>query len=123
MGAGLVYRERGVLRLGALTGPAERVTRFGFRAPGCAEVACEDGRPFHDLDHSHGRWSVAHRCRDELYRGGFEIEGRDRWTAVWHVSGPRKDLWYWPGADLFCSPPPANVLRRRRLRDGATKMA
>ena len=72
-------------------GPAERVTRFGFRAPGRAEVACEDGRPFHDLDHSHGRWSVALACRDELYRGGFEIEGRDRWTAVWQVLGPRKD--------------------------------
>ncbi len=127
MGAGLVYRERGVLRLGALTGPAERVYRFGFPAPGRAEVACEDGRPFHDLDHSHGRWSVAHRCRDELYRGGFEIEGRDRWTAVWHVSGPRKDQGLRarydragsPGADLFCSPPPANVLRRRGLWDGA----
>ena len=91
-GAGLVYRERGVLRLGAFTGPAERVYRYRFPAPGRAEVAFEDGRPFHDLDLSHGRWSVAHRCRDDLYRGSFEVEGRDRWTAVWRVLGPRKDL-------------------------------
>ena len=90
-GAGLVYRERGVLRLGAFTGPAERVTRYGFPAPARAEVAFEDGRPFHDLDLSHGRWSVAHRCRDDLYHGSFEVEGRDRWTAVWRVLGPRKD--------------------------------
>ncbi len=79
------------LVLGAFTGPAERVYRDGFPAPGRAEVAFEDGRPFHDLDLSHGRWSVAHRCRDDLYRGSFEIEGRDRWTVVWRVSGPRKD--------------------------------
>ncbi len=93
--AGLVCRERGVLRLGAFTGPAERVTRYRFpapgRAPARAEVTFEDGRPFHDLDLSHGRWSVVHRCRDDLYRGSFEVEGRDRWTAVWRVSGPRKD--------------------------------
>ncbi len=98
-GEGLVYRERGVLRLGACTGPAERVYRYGFPAPACApgraparaEVAFQDGRPFHDLDLSHGRWSVVHRCRDDLYRGSFEIEDRDRWTALWRVSGPRKD--------------------------------
>ncbi len=130
-GAGLVYRERGVLRLGAFTGPTERVYRYGFPAPGRAEVAFEDGHPFHDLDLSHGRWSVAHRCRDDLYRGSFEVAGRDRWTVVWHVSGPRKDQVLCGrydradslGADLFCSPSPANVLRGRGLRDGAIKMA
>ncbi len=90
-GAGLVYREHGVLRLGGFTGPAERVYRYRFPGPGRAEVAFEDGRPFHDLDLSHGRWSVVHRCRDDLYRGSFEVEGRDRWTAVWRVLGPRKD--------------------------------
>ncbi len=80
-----------MLRLGAFTGPTERVYRYGFPGPGRAEVAFEDGHRFHDLDLSHGRWSVAHSCRDDLYRGSFEVEGRDRWTAVWHVSGPRKD--------------------------------
>ncbi len=94
-GAGLVCRERGVLRLGAFTGPAERVYRYRFpapgRYPGRAEVAFQDGRPFHDLDLSHGRWSVAHSCRDDLYRGSFEVEGRDRWTVVWRVLGLRKD--------------------------------
>ncbi len=90
-GAGLVYRERGVLRLGAFTGPAERVYCYRVPAPGRAEVAFADGHPFHDLDLSHGRWSVVHRCRDDLYRGSFEVEDRDRWTAVWRVSGPRKD--------------------------------
>ena len=54
------------MRLGAFTGPAERVYRYGFPAPGRAEVAFEDGRRFHDLDLSHGRWSVAHSCRDDL---------------------------------------------------------
>lgn len=29
-----------------------------------------------------------------LCRGRFEVEGRDRWTVVSRVSGPRKDLWY-----------------------------
>ncbi len=89
--AGLVYRERGVLCLGAFTGPAERVYRYGFPAPGRAEVAFEDGRVFHDLDLSHGRWSVAHSCRDDLYRGLFRLAAPGAWEAVWLVTGPRKD--------------------------------
>ena len=88
---GLVYRERGVLRLGAFTGPAERVYHYSFPAPGRADVAFGDGRPFHTLDLSYGRWTVAHRCRDDLFRGSFEVEGRDYWTVVWRVSGPCKD--------------------------------
>ncbi len=90
-GQGLVYRGRLVLLFGAFTGLAERIYRYSFPVPGRAEVSFEDGRPFHTLDLSHGRWSVAHCCCDDLYRGSFEIEGRDYWTMVWRVSGPFKD--------------------------------
>ncbi len=90
-GQGLVYRGRLVLLFGAFTGLAERIYRYSFPVPGRAEISFEDGRPFHTLDLSHGRWSVAHCCCDDLYRGSFEIEGRDYWTMVWRVSGPFKD--------------------------------
>ncbi len=90
-GKGLVYWERGLLRLGAYEGAVTRVYRYRFTTPGRAEVAFEDGRPFHALDLSDGRCSVQHRCRDDLYRGAFEVEGQDLWTVFWRVSGPRKD--------------------------------
>jgi hypothetical protein len=88
---GLVYRERGVLRLGAYEGAVTRRYRYAFPAPGWAEVAFEDGRPFYTLDLSDGRCTVQHRCRDDLYRGAFEVEGQDLWTVVWRVWGPGKD--------------------------------
>ncbi len=53
--------------------------------------ALDDGGPFHELDLSGGRCAVEHRCRDDLYRGAFEVKGQDLWTVVWRVSGPRKD--------------------------------
>ncbi len=90
-GAGLVYRERGMLRLGAFTGPAERVYRYGFARPQRAEVAFEDGSLFHSLELSEAGWRVEHRCRNDLYRGLFRLAAPGAWEAVWLVTGPRKD--------------------------------
>lgn len=90
-GAGLVYRESGLLRLGGYEGRTARVYRYAFAAPGRAEVTFEDGKPFHVLDLTGGAWSAIHRCRDDLYRGAFRATAPDAWEAVWQVTGPRKD--------------------------------
>ncbi len=90
-GEGLVYREHGLLRLGAFEGPAERVYRYGFSRPQRAEVAFEDGSLFHSLELSEAGWRVEHRCRNDLYRGLFRLAAPGAWEAVWLVTGPRKD--------------------------------
>jgi hypothetical protein len=87
----LVYRERGVLRLGDYQGRAARVYRYTFPAPGRAEVVFQDGASFHVLDFTGGAWSAVHRCRDDLYRGAFRALAPDAWDAIWRVTGPRKD--------------------------------
>lgn len=90
-GTQLIYRERGVLRIGAYRGRAERVYNYAFPAPWRAEVAFDDGAPFHDLDLTDGTWSAVHRCREDFYQGRFRVLAPDAWEAVWRVAGPRKD--------------------------------
>ncbi len=90
-GARLIYRERGVLRIGAYRGRAERDYRYAFPTPGRAEVAFDDGAPFHDLDLTAGTWNADHRCREDRYQGRFRVLAPDAWQAVWRVVGPRKD--------------------------------
>jgi hypothetical protein len=86
----LRYEERGTLRLGAHRGPAFR--RLLYRVDGArAEVAFEDGRPFHDLDLRTGRTTADHPCGDDHYRGRFEVVDASTWTHEWVVEGPHKD--------------------------------
>jgi hypothetical protein len=89
---GLRYRERGVLRLNGYEGEAGRDYVYAFPIAAVAEVYFDDGRFFHALDLSGGAWSVEHRCGDDLYRGDFAVDGKDRWRVVWRVDGPRKAL-------------------------------
>ncbi|HSR71148.1 MAG TPA: DUF6314 family protein [Kiloniellales bacterium] len=88
----LDWREIGRLRFGAHEGPGEQRYRLDFAAPHCARVRYADGRIFHDLDLSTGSWTVEHACGPDLYRGRFAVSAADRWTLVWRVTGPRKDL-------------------------------
>ncbi|MFM9595514.1 DUF6314 family protein [Streptomyces scabiei] len=73
--------------------PAERTLRFlPGTAPGTADVRFGDGRPFHDLDLTTGRWRTDHPCAADLYRGTFEVHDENRWRTLWRVGGPAKDL-------------------------------
>jgi len=91
-GAALRYREAGELAFAGHRGAFYRVYLYRFPRPGRAEVAFDDGRPFHDLDLTRGAWAAVHRCGDDLYEGRFAATGADAWRAVWRVTGPRKDL-------------------------------
>lgn len=95
--AGLLYREEGRLAIGApanpvYEGPALQSYRYAFPAPGRAAVQFADGRFFHDLDLTAGRWAPTHLCAPDRYEGDFTALGPDAWRVVWTVAGPRKDL-------------------------------
>ena len=88
---GLAYREEGRLALGRFETLAHQSYRYGFPAPHVAEVSFDDGRPFHALDLSAGQWKAEHLCVADLYRAWFRVEGPERWSVTWTVTGPRKD--------------------------------
>ena len=88
---GLVYREEGCLWFGGARGATTRSYRYHFSEPERAEVAFEDGRPFHRLCLSDGRCAVEHICGDDNYRGAFEALGANALRVCWQVEGPRKD--------------------------------
>lgn len=88
----LYYSEKGRLVIGDHDGLALQSYRYVFPAAGRAEVRFSDGRAFHELDLSDGRWGCAHLCDPDRYDGSFTVLGRDSWRVVWRVAGPRKDL-------------------------------
>jgi hypothetical protein len=88
---GLRWHEAGRLALPSHTGEATRTYRIVADGTGAWEVQFEDGRPFHPLDLSRGRWAAEHHCGEDVYRGVYAVTGPDRFTVTWHVSGPRKD--------------------------------
>ncbi|MET7680807.1 DUF6314 family protein [Streptomyces sp. NPDC005423] len=90
---GLLHSESGTFTWQGVARPAERTLRFlPGRAPGTADVRFADGRPFHELDLSSGRYLADHPCSADLYRGEFTVLDADRWRTVWRVGGPAKDL-------------------------------
>ncbi|EYT78457.1 hypothetical protein CF54_37045 [Streptomyces sp. Tu 6176] len=92
-GGGLLHHESGTFEWRGTARPAERTLRFlPGAAPGGADVRFADGRPFHDLDLSSGRYVADHPCSADLYRGEFTVRDADHWRTVWRVGGPAKDL-------------------------------
>lgn len=92
-GGGLLHHESGTFVWQGVARPAERTLRFlPGTAPGTADVRFADGRPFHDLDLTSGRWVADHPCAADLYRGEFTVLDADHWRTVWRVAGPTKDL-------------------------------
>ncbi|MBK3567868.1 DUF6314 family protein, partial [Streptomyces sp. MBT62] len=81
---GLLHAESGTFVWQGVARPAERTLRFLPGAtPGTADVRFGDGRPFHDLDLTSGRYVADHPCSADLYRGEFTVLDADRWRTVW----------------------------------------
>ncbi|MFI8220741.1 DUF6314 family protein [Streptomyces sp. NPDC085932] len=91
-GGGLLHRESGTFVWQGVARPAERTLRFLPGPDGTADVRFADGRPFHDLDLTSGRYVADHPCAADLYRGEFAALDADHWRTVWRVRGPAKDL-------------------------------
>ncbi|MDW4906867.1 DUF6314 family protein [Streptomyces sp. ADMS] len=92
-GGGLLHHESGTFVVQGVARPAERTLRFLPDAtPGTADVRFADGRPFHDLDLTSGRWVTRHPCAADLYRGEFTVLDTDRRRTVWRVAGPANNL-------------------------------
>ncbi|MGW1587476.1 DUF6314 family protein [Streptomyces sp. NPDC002386] len=92
-GGGLLHEESGEFTWRGVPRPATRTLRFlPGREPGTADVRFADGRPFHELDLTSGRYVAGHPCAADFYRGEFTVTDADRWRTVWLVGGPAKDL-------------------------------
>ncbi|MEU3146165.1 MULTISPECIES: DUF6314 family protein [unclassified Streptomyces] len=95
---GLLYQESGTFTWQGVPRPAERTLRFlpassrGSRPGGAVDVRFADGRSFHRLDLSAGRYVADHPCSADLYRGEFTVRDEEHWRTVWRVRGPAKDL-------------------------------
>lgn len=83
----LVYDEHGTARIGAHVGTASRRLRYVVSGPR-AEVRFDDGRPFHDLDLSSGRWRAEHPCGADRYVVVCTVLDADHWMQHWYVDGP-----------------------------------
>lgn len=91
-GVGLVQEEHGTLSVGDRTLESSCLRRYLLQDLARAHVVFEDGRPFHDLDLTNGRWDVEHRCGDDRYAGQFVVLDADVWAVTWLVTGPTKTL-------------------------------
>ncbi|MEU6667746.1 DUF6314 family protein [Streptomyces sp. NPDC046727] len=92
-GGGLLHEESGTFTWQGVARPATRTLRFlPGTVPGSADVRFADGRPFHELDLTEGRYVADHPCSADLYRGEFTVRDADHWRTVWRVGGPAKDL-------------------------------
>ena len=88
-GEGLHYREEGVLHLPGAQ-PMAATREYLWRAEGDSIVIdFPDGRAFHRIGPQQS--GDTHWCDPDTYRVAYDFTAWPRWTAVWTVSGPRKD--------------------------------
>lgn len=85
-------QEEGTLTMPGLPAtPARRAHRWRITGAD-AEVAFEDGRPFHRLDLGAGADEPDHWCAPDQYSGTFTAISPSEMEWVWRVTGPAKDL-------------------------------
>ena len=90
---GLALREEGAMRWPSFTGPATR--EYVLRPcgqPAACDVFFPDGRPFHRMSFATEANQDNHWCDPDTYRVAYSLEGADRFSYSWDVTGPRKDL-------------------------------
>ncbi len=87
---GLTYDEKGDLRFGTYLGRATRRYRLVMDRPGSGEMRQADGSPFHSLDLTSGIAEILHQCARDRYCGRYRVLDGNRFTVIWHVTGPRK---------------------------------
>ncbi|HJW00066.1 MAG TPA: DUF6314 family protein [Arthrobacter sp.] len=90
---GLGFREEGTMRWPTFTGPATREYLLKPAGqPDALDVFFADGRPFHRMSFTPEASNDNHWCDPDTYRVAYAMEGPDRFSYTWDVTGPRKDL-------------------------------
>ncbi|KAF0674801.1 DUF6314 family protein [Profundibacterium mesophilum] len=88
---GLRMGEAGLLRFGAAAPiRAERGALWMQDGPDI-RVHFEDGRFFHLIAPRAGRAGAVHECAPDRYEVTYDFRDWPRWSALWTVTGPRKD--------------------------------
>ncbi len=88
---GLTYFETGAMKFGG--GPvmtAERRYLWAFEA-GHIDVNFADGVPFHRFIPKGHVAGTDHPCGADFYTVRYDFRAWPEWSAVWTVTGPRKD--------------------------------
>jgi hypothetical protein len=90
---GLAFHEEGTMRWPSFTGPASRdyLLKPADRLD-TLDVFFADGRPFHRMSFTPEANLDRHWCDPDSYRVTYTLDGADRFSYVWDVRGPRKDL-------------------------------
>ena len=89
----LRQHETGTVVWPTFTGPAFRdYLLVPTGRPATMQVLFDDGRPFHELDLSSGRWSASHWCSPDTYQVSFAAPSPELIDYEWDVIGPAKDL-------------------------------
>lgn len=88
-GAGLHYREEGLLTLPAAP-PMRAEREYLWRSDGAGiAVFFADGRAFHRFDPAAPE--ASHWCDPDDYQVRYDFTAWPGWRAEWRVTGPRKD--------------------------------
>jgi hypothetical protein len=84
---GWVWSEAGQLSMaGRKPFSATRRFRWAEPVPGRIRISFDDGRRFHDI-----AATAHHDCPPDSYNVAYHFQNWPVWTAVWRVTGPRKD--------------------------------
>lgn len=87
----MIYDEEIVLNVPGQA-PLSGTRRYFWEQHG-REIAVlfSDGRGFHRLTPGRSGSEDVHICDPDLYRGRYDFANWPQWTAIWRVTGPRKD--------------------------------
>ncbi|MGJ8622196.1 MAG: DUF6314 family protein [Yoonia sp.] len=87
----LDYAEAGTLTLATgaqMTAVRRYLWTFGRD---CVAVCFDDGRPFHSFVPDGHAAGTDHPCGADFYQVRYDFTRWPAWSAVWTVTGPRKD--------------------------------
>lgn len=92
-GRTLIHHESGTLSIDGVQGSGMRAERrYLWRTDaGWIAIHFEDGRPFHGIPLGVARPEATHLCGSDRYAVRYDFGRWPEWTAVWRVTGPRKD--------------------------------
>ncbi len=90
---GLRQREHGTMSWPTHTGQATREYLLRHTTdPAVLEIHFPDGRFFHTLNLSTGRWTTVHGCAPDTYNVTYRAVSPSRLDYEWDVIGPDKNL-------------------------------